>query len=114
MPALGRFVVAAALLVPPLAAQTDLVAQGYDHFYNLEYPEAIGDFQRAIALHPNDPELHNHLAQAIVFQEMYRNGALESEARLGQQFLPPAAQAESLAGHRGALPGGGVHGHRPL
>ena len=53
--------------------------QGYDDFYNLEYPEAIGDFQRAIALHPNDPELHNHLAQAIVFQEMYRNGALESE-----------------------------------
>ena len=60
-------------------AQTDLVARGYDHFYNLEYPQAISDFQQAIALHPDDPALHNHLAQAIVFQEMYRNGALESE-----------------------------------
>ncbi|HTX38129.1 MAG TPA: tetratricopeptide repeat protein [Bryobacteraceae bacterium] len=79
LPAPWRFLLAAALLVPPLSAQADLVAQGYDHFYNLEYPEAIADFQRAIALHPKDPELHNHLAQAIVFQEMYRNGALESE-----------------------------------
>ena len=63
----------------PLAAQDDLVARGYDHFYNLEYPEAIADFEQAIAAHPSDPELHNHLAQTLVFQEMYRNGALESE-----------------------------------
>jgi tetratricopeptide (TPR) repeat protein len=55
------------------------VESGYDHFYNLEYPEAIADFERAIAQHPDDPELHNHLAQALVFQEMFRDGALESE-----------------------------------
>jgi tetratricopeptide (TPR) repeat protein len=55
------------------------VESGYEHFYNLEYPEAIGDFERAIAQHPDDPELHNHLAQTLVFQEMYRDGALESE-----------------------------------
>jgi tetratricopeptide (TPR) repeat protein len=72
-------VLAVSLLVPALWAQADLVAQGYDHFYNLEYPEAIADFERASAVHPNDPALHNHLAQAIVFQEMYRDGALESE-----------------------------------
>jgi tetratricopeptide (TPR) repeat protein len=68
-----------ALLLPVLSAQDNLAARGYDHFYNLEYPEAIADFEHAIALHPDDPELHNHLAQALVFQEMYRNGALESE-----------------------------------
>ncbi len=62
-----------------LWAETALVEEGYDHFYNLEYPEAIADFERAIAQAPNDPELHNHLAQALVFQEMYRDGALESE-----------------------------------
>ena len=55
------------------------VESGYEHFYNLEYPEAIADFERAIAQHPDDPELHNHLAQTLVFQEMYRDGALESE-----------------------------------
>ena len=61
------------------AAQESLVARGYNHFYNLEYHEAIADFEQAIRQNPDDPELHNHLAQAIVFQEMFRNGALESE-----------------------------------
>ncbi len=69
----------ALLLGVPLCAQTPPVDSGYDHFYNLEFPEAIADFQKAIAQTPSDPELHNHLAQAIVFREMFRNGALESE-----------------------------------
>src|SRR5579872_1375409 len=56
-----------------------MVESGYDHFYNLEYPECIADFERAVSQNPTDPELHNHVAQALVFQEMYRNGALESE-----------------------------------
>jgi tetratricopeptide (TPR) repeat protein len=61
------------------SAQPSLVQDGFDHFYNLEYPEAITDFTRAIEQSPNDPEMHNHLAQCLVFQEMFRNGALESE-----------------------------------
>lgn len=65
--------------VAQLQAQHSYVEEGYDHFYNLEYEECIDDFQRAIAQNPSDPELHNHLAQAIVFREMYRDGALESE-----------------------------------
>lgn len=59
--------------------QEAFVKSGYDHFYNLEYERCIADFEKAIAQNPNDPELHNHLAQAIVFQEMFRDGALESE-----------------------------------
>jgi tetratricopeptide (TPR) repeat protein len=62
-----------------LIAQSGLVEEGYNHFYNLEYDEALNDFQRAVAASPSDPELHNHVAQTIVVQEMYRNGALESE-----------------------------------
>jgi tetratricopeptide (TPR) repeat protein len=61
------------------AADSPLVTEGFDHFYNLEYPEAIASFEKAIAQSPADPQLHNHLAQALVFQEMFRNGALESE-----------------------------------
>jgi Flp pilus assembly protein TadD len=67
----------AAALSLPLAAQDSAVAQGFDHFYNLEYDQAIADFQRAIAQDPNSPDLHNHLAQTVVFREMYRDGALE-------------------------------------
>jgi tetratricopeptide (TPR) repeat protein len=56
-----------------------LVREGFDHFYNLEYDQAIANFERAIAQSPGDPDLHNHLAESLVFREMYRNGALESE-----------------------------------
>ena len=102
------------LLAAPLAAQSPLVAEGFDHFYNLEYPEAIAAFEQAIAQHPDDPELHNHLAQTLVFQEMFRNGALESEMVSGnnsflrrpkmnpepateKRFLDEIAKAMSLA-----------------
>ncbi len=76
-----RTLAAALISILPLlaAGKETLVEQGYDHFYNLEYPEAIASFEQAIRENPADPELHNHLAQAIVFQEMFRNGALESE-----------------------------------
>jgi tetratricopeptide (TPR) repeat protein len=66
-------------LAPRLLAQESLAASGFDHFYNLEYDQAIADFETAIARNPNSPDLHNHLAQTIVFREMYRDGALESE-----------------------------------
>ena len=69
----------ASLLTFTAWAADPLVERGFVHFYNLDFDESIADFQGAIALHPNDPELHNHLAQAIVFQEMCRDGALESE-----------------------------------
>jgi tetratricopeptide (TPR) repeat protein len=70
----------------PLAGQK-LVDEGWDHFYNLEYDEAIADFERAVAQDPDSPDLHNHLAQSIVFREMYRNGALESEMVSGNNSL---------------------------
>jgi len=63
----------------PAGNPAALVELGYDHFYNLEYDQAIADFERAISLDASVPDYHNHLAQALVFQEMYRNGALESE-----------------------------------
>jgi tetratricopeptide (TPR) repeat protein len=68
-----------AALCAAAAADSPLVTEGFDHFYNLEYPEAIGSFEKAVAQNPTDPQLHNHLAQTLVFQEMFRNGALESE-----------------------------------
>ena len=73
----GPYIVA--VLLAATAYGATAVESGFEHFYNLEYPEAIADFERAIAQNPDDPELHNHLAQALVFEEMYRDGALESE-----------------------------------
>ncbi len=68
-------------------AAQNLVDYGWDRFYNLEYDAAIADFERAIAQDPNSPDLHNHLAEAVVFKEMYRNGALESEMVSGNNSL---------------------------
>src|SRR5690242_3186126 len=76
----SRTLVAAYLFAAPaLIAEDALLQSGFDHFYNLEYDAAITDFERAIARSPQDPGPHNHLAQSILFQEMFRNGALESE-----------------------------------
>ena len=92
---------ALAITTGPLVAQEGAVQRGFEHFYNLEYPEAIAEFQRAIAAQPDNPEFHNHLAQSIVFQEMYRNGALESELVSGSNSflrrprLNPAPETES-------------------
>ena len=97
--------------------QEAFVAAGFDHFYNLEYEQCIADFEKAIAQNPNIPDLHNHLAQALVFREMYRNGALESELVSGnnsflrrpkmnpspateKEFLDELAKAMDLANAR--------------
>jgi tetratricopeptide (TPR) repeat protein len=97
--------------------QPSLVESGFDHFYNLEYRESMADFGQAIAHDPGNPDLHNHLAQAIVFQEMYRNGALESELVSGnnsflrrpkmnpepateKRFLDEVSKAMDLANER--------------
>ena len=88
------------ILVTALGAQDSLAVLGFDHFYNLEFDECIADFQQAIGVNPRDPELHNHLAQSLVFREMYRNGALESELVSGANSflrrpkLNPSEQTE--------------------
>jgi tetratricopeptide (TPR) repeat protein len=112
-----RTVLILAFAATSLAGQESAVDQGYTHFYNLEYDEALADFGRAAALNPADPELHNHLAHTIVVQEMYRSGALESELVSGtnsfvrrpklnptpemeKRFLDELAKAMALAEER--------------
>ncbi len=74
-------------LTPCLFAADTLVDRGYDHFYNLEYDQALADFDQAIAKDPNNPDLHNHAAETVVFREMFRDGALESELVTGNNSL---------------------------
>jgi tetratricopeptide (TPR) repeat protein len=70
-------------LLSSLTAQSTVVEDGFQHFYNLEYDEALADFDQAIARQPDSPDLHNHAAETVVFREMYRDGALESELVTG-------------------------------
>ena len=62
-----------------MAADDPITAKGFDHFYNLECDEAIDAFSKAVDANPNDADLWNHLAQAILYRAMFRAGALESE-----------------------------------
>ncbi len=78
---------AAVCFAARLSAGNGLVDAGYEHFYNLEYDRALADFDKAIALDPANPDLHNHAAETVVFQEMFRDGALESELVTGNNSL---------------------------
>src|SRR5712664_3918838 len=55
----------------------------FNHFYNLEYDQAIQELERGVAAEPNSINLHNYMAQCIQFREMFKVGALESELVTG-------------------------------
>lgn len=86
-----------ALLAFTARAQ-DLAARGYEHFYNLEFDQAISVFEEGIRKAPSDPQAHNHLAHGILYREMLRSGALESELVSGtnpflrRQKLKPSVE----------------------
>lgn len=71
----------AAFLITAVAVAQD--SPGFDHFYNLEYEQAIAYFEKEIREQPETPDGYNHLAQGLLFREMLRAGALESELVTG-------------------------------
>src|SRR5260370_7737316 len=73
----------ALLTAVQLRAQDSGVSEGYDHFYNLEYDEALVAFIAETEQRPDDPNAWNHLAHATLYRAMYRGGALESELVTG-------------------------------
>lgn len=73
------------LLAMPLACcgADPLLEKGFEHFYSVEYPQAIATFEQAVAARPDDARRHNAIAQAVLFSLMYRSGALESQLVTG-------------------------------
>jgi tetratricopeptide (TPR) repeat protein len=61
-------------------AATDYRHSGDDHFYNLEFDQAIADYTKLIAQDPADPISYNNLASAELYKEAYRLGLLDSIA----------------------------------
>jgi tetratricopeptide (TPR) repeat protein len=60
-----------------------LSSPGWRHFYNNQYAQAISDFEQDVQSHPDDPQAFNHLSQAVLYSELFRNGALESQLVTG-------------------------------
>jgi tetratricopeptide (TPR) repeat protein len=78
-----------------------LALAGYNRFYNLDFDAALADFQKLTLEKPSDPAAWNHLAQARLYREMYRIGALESQLYghgdpFLEQPLPPPNHDEVL------------------
>jgi len=53
---------------------------GDNHFYNLEYDQAIADYTKLVQQKPNDPIGYNDLASAKLYKIMLRQGLLDSNA----------------------------------
>jgi len=60
-------------------AEEPPISKGFEYFYNLQYDDSIAEFTRQVAEQPYQPAGYNHLAQAILYRDMFRAGALESE-----------------------------------
>ncbi|MBI1898199.1 MAG: tetratricopeptide repeat protein [Acidobacteria bacterium] len=61
------------------AAWAQELPEGFEHFYNLEYDLALREFEQLARERPNDPNAYNHVAQTVLYRELFRAGALETE-----------------------------------
>src|SRR2546423_11432334 len=64
-----------------------LTQSGFEHFYNLEYDQAIQDFHKAMEAKPDDPKGVNHLLDAVLFSQLYKHDALDTSLYTQQSFL---------------------------
>jgi hypothetical protein len=60
---------------------------GFEHLYNLEYNQAVREFELALKAHPDDPFTTNHLLSGVLFRELFRIGALDTELYSKNSFL---------------------------
>jgi Tfp pilus assembly protein PilF len=73
--------------VPTRSANDATTRKGFDNFYNLDYDKAIREFETALQAHPDDPFAVNHVLSAVIFKELLRIGALDTEAYATESFL---------------------------
>jgi tetratricopeptide (TPR) repeat protein len=73
--------------VPTRSTNDAITRKGFDAFYNLDYDKAVKDFEVALQAHPDDPFAVNHLLSAVIFKELLRIGALDTEAYATENFL---------------------------
>src|SRR5580765_3647606 len=64
-----------------------LNTQAFDHFYNMDYDRSIQEFDQVLKRHPDDPFAINHLLIAVLFQELYRMGAMDTSEYANDSFI---------------------------
>ena len=73
--------------VPMRSDNDPATRKGFDYFYNLEYDKAVREFEATQQAHPDDPFAVNHVLAGVIFKELYRIGALDTEAYAADSFL---------------------------
>lgn len=96
---LGTLLAVAALANRAFAAEAPL-GPGYEAFYNNDYDGALAYFKDQVKAHPDDPDQHNHVAQTILYRELFRNGSLESQLVTGNNAFLRRPKVEISAGDR--------------
>lgn len=64
-----------------------LTRSGFEHFYSLEYDQAIRDFKQALEARPDDSKAMNHLLEALLFQQLHKYNALDTRLYAKQGFV---------------------------
>src|SRR5208337_2042773 len=72
---------------PDLRPGDPLNQAAFEHYYNLDHDAAVGDFEKILARHPNDPFAVNHLLSAIQMRELYRMGAMNTGDYSNDSFI---------------------------
>jgi tetratricopeptide (TPR) repeat protein len=64
-----------------------LTRSGFEHFYSLEYDQAIRDFKQALEARSDDAKAMNHLLEAVLFQQLHKYNALDTRLYAKQGFI---------------------------
>jgi tetratricopeptide (TPR) repeat protein len=68
-------------------SRNPLAKRAFDHFYSMEYDRSIKEFEQLGKEFPENPVANNYLLSAVMFKEMYRIGALDTESYANDSFL---------------------------
>jgi tetratricopeptide (TPR) repeat protein len=68
-------------------SRNPLAKRAFDHFYSMEYDRSIKEFELLVKEYPENPVANNYLLSAVMFKEMYRIGALDTESYANDNFL---------------------------
>jgi tetratricopeptide (TPR) repeat protein len=98
-----RFVPLLLIFAAAAPAEDGLVVHGYQRFYNLDYDQALADFSAHAALHPDDPAAYNHIAHSILYRDLFRAGALETEMVTGNNPFLRRAKVSAPEADRSAF-----------